>query len=467
MFAQVFCPKGGMSMASRVALAAAALLGGVVLANWAEAQTPWERYREQLDRYRSQQAQRYEDWRQQQDQYRQERLRPGETANNGFQLNLRDSTIPPGNYRIQLPFGLQAQINVQGQNQPRPSGWGGSFYVQAGELSRRMSDDLRDIRYGVYQTRHTELQQQVDEALAAADQLQRAARQRAPQEQLRERFQAFDQTWHQVAHDLANRDYLNASWIRREVEMVSQSDNALHRMLQVGEAPVYDRLRVAALTRQLADATEHLFEDVKLESRDDPQADVLRRRAERVRRLAADLEQAVAQDAALGSIVQEYEEFDQAWHHLLALGRQMPDLDDHLRRMGRQIREIDLELHRELKVDPPVVADPGHLRQLAENVARQADHLADDLQYSLGERDRDVIRMADDFAAAARDLQRAVSASNQDPANEAQAAQRYWKSLYGRIDQLRGDRAQHAQERAAALDKDLDRLLALVRTSGG
>jgi hypothetical protein len=455
-----------MSMAGRVVLAAAALMGGVVLASWAEAQTPWERYREQLDRYRTRQAQRYEDWRQQQDQYRQERLRPGETANNGLQLNLRDSTIPPGNYRIQLPFGLQAQINVQGQNQPRPSGWGSSFYVQAGELSRRINDDLRDIRYGVYQTRHTGLQQQVDEALAAADRFQRATLQRVPQEQLRERFQAFDQTWHQVAHDLESRDYLNASWIRREVEMVSQNDNALHQMLQVGETPMYDRLRVAALTRQLADATEHLLEDVKLESRNDPQAEVLRRRVERVRRLAADLEQAVAQDTALASIVQEYEEFDQAWHHLLALGRQMPELDDHLRRMGRQIREIDLELHRELKVNPPVVVEPARLRQLAENVVRQADHLADDLQYALGERDRDVLRIADDFAAAARDLQRAVSAPTQDSANEAQAVQRYWKSLSGRINQLRGERVQHAQERAATLDKDLDRLLAVVRTSG-
>jgi hypothetical protein len=333
-------------------------------------------------------------------------------------------------------------------------------------LSRRISDDLRDIRYGVYQTRRTELQQQVDEAAVAAGELQQAARQRSPQEQLRERFQAFDQTWHQLAHELANQNYLNASWIRREVETVSQNDNALHQMLHVGAAPVYDRVRVAALARQLVDATEHLLEDVKLESRNDPQADILRRRVERVRRLAADLEQAVAQDAALGSIVQEYEAFDQAWHRLLALGRQMPELDDHLRQMGRRIREIDLELHRELKVNPPVVIDPAHVRQLAENVARQADHLADDLQYSLGERDRDVLRMADDFAAAARDLQRAVAAPDQDAAAAAQAAQRYWKALYGRINQLRGDRVQHAQERSAALDQDLDRLLTQVGKSG-
>jgi hypothetical protein len=287
---------------------------------------------------------------------------------------------------------------------------------------------------------------------------------RAPESQLRERFLAFDEAWHHLAHDLADHDYLNASWLRREADAIAQNDHALHQMLRVGSAPLYDRVRVAALTRQLADATSHLLEDVKYEDEDDPQWETVSRRVQRVQRLAADLHQAVAQNAPLNTIVDEYEEFDQTWHRLRAAAQQLPDIDRHLWKIGRRIDAIDVELHRELQVNSPVTIDPAQLRQLANSVARQAEHLEDDLRYGLGDRDRDAQRIADDFAAAARDLQRAVSTPERDEAEAAQRAQRYWNTLAKRIKQLPNQ--DHAQQMAAALGEDLNRLVAMLGQNG-
>jgi hypothetical protein len=427
------------------------------------AQTTWDQYRAQLERNREMQARRYDQWREQQEKTYQER-RAAEAANPGYRVDLRDPSIPPGNYVIRLPFGLSARVNVQPRDgAPPPPAWSGSYLAQVVSLSRRISDDLRDIRYGVHQTNHDRLKRLADEALSGVNEVQRLALERGDAAQIRQEFQDFDQNWHQLVNDLANQNYLHAGWIRQKAENITQNDQALHQLLRIGEARVYDRLRVAALTRQLSDSVEHLLEDVQFEDRENPQMEVVGRRVERVRRLAADLEQSVAQDAPFATIVEEYQEFDHAWHRLLAVARELPDVDRHLAQAARQVRGIDVELHRELRVAPPTIADPLQMRNLAESIARQAEHLAEDLRASVADRDRDILRMADDFTWAAQNLQRALTETQRSEGDAAQGMQRYWSTLYRRVQQLSGERSRHARDMAAALDEDVQRLLVMIQ----
>ncbi len=447
-----------------------AVLATFTLVDATFGQTSWEQYRQRMNEVRERQYQRYEDWNRRQQGYYQERRRPGDqTDQGGFQIELRDRSIPPGDYRVQLPFGIQAHVSVQGQNPPpgpqsRPA-WGGSFYAQVDDLTRRINKDLQDIRYGVRQSNHAHLNERVDETLAAAEQLHRLAQERTQEARLREQYDVFDDAWRHLAHELATHDYLNASWLRQEVTNVGQYENSLSQLLRIGDRPVYDRMRVAALTRQLRDATEHLLDDVQIEARDNPQVELLRRRVDRVRRLAAELEQSVAQGVSYRNVVEEYEDFDRAWRQLLASAQQVPEINPHLRTLGRRVRTIDTELHRELKVNPPVVVDPAHVRNLAQSVARQADHLADDLRYGVTNRDREVVRTAQEFAAVARSLERAVATLDDDEDRAAQAARQHWESLEKEMQSLRGERFEHAREMASALEKDLDRLLNMIAQS--
>jgi hypothetical protein len=438
----------------------------------APAQTAWDQYRQQLEQMRTRQQQRYEDWRgQQETTYEKRRGSINQSGGSGFQLNLEDSSIPPGDYQVQLPFGIQARVRVQGgaaptQNPPPPTPLGGAFYAQLDSLTRNITRDLRDIRYGVYQSKYEHLRHHVDETIAAAEQLHRRTHERAGNTQLHEQFSTFDDSWHRLVHELAQHNYLNAPWLRQEVSNITQFDNTLHQLLRVGDRPIYDRMRVAALARQLADTTKHLFEDAAHESRDNPQFEVVRRRADRVRRLASDLEEAVARGAAYSTVVEEYSEFDQSWHRLLATAQQIPEASRDLERLSRRIRAIDTELHRELKVNPPVVVTREQLQSLAESVARQADHLAEDVHRDVGDRNRDVARMADDFSAVARSLQRAVASPEDDEVNAARLTQQHWKTLEDHLQSTRSDRLEHARETASSLGRDVDRLVAMVTQKG-
>jgi hypothetical protein len=448
-----------MSLRTLTLALAAAFAAGPV-----SAQSAWEQYWSQLQQNRQMQSRRYDEWRRRQEQaYQQQRL-PAEQAGRGdFRVELRDGGIPPGQYRLRLPFGLEARVQVQPPAVPQ-SGWGHGVYGQVFDLAQALGQDLRDVRYGIYQTQNPDLRQRVDATLAAAEQLRRGAAQREPDTALREQFREFDENWHRLAHALAAQEYLNASWIRRKAEAVSHRDEQLHQILQIGQAPVYDRLRVAALTRQLADATSHLLEDVEFEARDNPQAQLIHRRARRVQQLAEDLEYAAAQNASFTTIVEEYEQFDESWHRLIRLAQQTPGISDHLREAGRRVAVIDRELHRELMVESPVMSvDPAQMRNLAASVVRQAEHLVEDLHYVGGRRNQEAVRRAEMFASAARRLQQRLSQSPQELRRVAERTENAWTELHDALHGLRGRDAEHVQEMGRALEEDFDRLLEMIR----
>jgi hypothetical protein len=96
---------------------------------------------------------------------------------------------------------------------------------------------------------------------------------------------------------------------------------------------------------------------------------------------------------------------------------------------------------------------------------RQAEHLAEDLRYTVSDRNRDILRLADDFTIAARTLQRALATPEREEAQMVQWAQRHWDALQQRVQQLRGQDTAHAKDRAAALGEDFQRLVALIEQS--
>jgi hypothetical protein len=256
-------------------------------------------------------------------------------------------------------------------------------YHQVDVLAAQLSADLRWLHYGAQQFNRPALADQTQELPTLIDNVRRAAQRQVSRQEIGQAFARFDEAWHRVAHAMRSADI--PSWMQGRVAGIADRDERLHRLLQIGQTPVYDRLRVAALAEYLQT----------------PYEAELHRLAQRVHRQAQDLAGAVRRNASHAEIVDEHQRFKEAWVYMRKRAWTPSDVRPQFRDMLQVIRPIDLALHEELNVNSPVVLDRERLRAVAERIEEGADHLARDLEYDLKRDPRDLIDAARRLAYAA------------------------------------------------------------------
>jgi hypothetical protein len=323
-------------------------------------------------------------------------------------LELDDLDVPAGRYSVQLPTGGTLRVHVRPGAGERPGQgvWPPRVYDEVERLAARMSADLRWLHYGAQQLNFPNLAARSQELPAFIDGVRQAAARRAPVGELRKAFAQFDEEWHRLAHEIHRADM--PDWMKRRAETITDHDERLHRLLRVGQAPVYDRLKVAALTQYLNRQTRSLVNlNYDLNSAHEAE---LRRLAERVHRHAEDLAGAVRRNAPLAEIADDYERFDQTWHHMRERAWTPSGVREQFRQLLQVMGPIDIALHRELKVQPPVVLERERLQALVEQIKEGADHVARDLDYDLKRDPRDLSEAARRVAYAADRVQQRLAA---------------------------------------------------------
>lgn len=434
---------------------------------WGQEST-FEDYRRQIAESQKRDTQRYEDWTRQRDQRYGEWLAPadkngriGPPAPNDRGFEFRDPIVTPGNYAIRLPLGLgNLRVNVPPSAQPQPPGWNSRVYGDVQSLAQRMKVQLRDIHAELYHLGQPELQAQAGKIFQQCAELEAAAAARRSDKELQQQFHDFDELWHPFSHRVARQQELSAN-LRQRTAAVNEIETSLHQLLTIAPAAPYDRVLVAALSHQLAEVTGHLLEDVKIEAQQEYGLRAIQAGAARVKQQAADLAAAVQQNAPYTSVIDEYEEFDRAWHRLEERAQGSPEIDTHLRRVSRQVRQIDRQLHEALLVSTPLANDRQQALQLSAAIAKTADHLASDLDADIGRGNRrEVVTDCQAFAAAAHNLHQTQSQGADGRAADESWRQFLlaWNRLTAQLKMLSGDRFEHSQEMAQQLQADIKRL---------
>jgi hypothetical protein len=333
-------------------------------------------------------------------------------------------------------------------------------YGDVSTLAQRMKNPLRDIHAELYHLGRTELQGEAAKIYQQCAELESAAAARRPDKELQKQFHDFDELWHPFSYR-ATRDQSLSVNLRQRVAAVNQTEDSLHQLLAIAPAAPYDRVLVAALTHQLVAATEHLLADLKLDSQQEYGKRAIQSSAQRVKDQASDLAAAVQQNAPYASVIEEYEEFDRAWHRLAERAQPSADINTHLDRVTRQVRRIDRQLHDALLISTPLANEKQQALRLTASAAKTADHLARDLATDIRRGNRpELIDDSEAFAAAAHNLHQDQVRDTDGHSPEASWRQFFaaWNRLAARLNNLSGDRFEHARDMAEDLQTDMKRL---------
>lgn len=420
----------------------------------------WKRRQQRTAQSRQQAEQRYQNWMSEREK-RNETWRAAPGQEQDRMLELPDSGLKPGQYTVRLPFGLGGvRVNVpdEARRPVAPDAWGDRSYGDVSYRARQLSTEIRNLQIELQRTRQVELITECAKIYVQAVTFSNAVATRRPAAELRAQFKAFDSLWHPFSHRLERTQNIGQA-IQQRVATIDQVEEGLHQILAIAPAAPYDRPLVAALTNQLANATSHLLADLK-EERQTQEMRAFTLRAHRVKQYATDLDATVRQNEPFPMIVEEYQEFDHAWHRLLEQARNSPEIDGHVRKVAREVHLIDTQLHQELFVNVPLVNDRDQLQYLTAGIAKAADHLAEDIDEDTGRSKRDLRYDARVFAATARDLNRVLK-DRASPQAEQRALKELldsWQHLHADIRELRGDRFEHSQAIAEQIGNDVKRL---------
>lgn len=420
----------------------------------------WKQRQQRTELSRREAEQRYQSWIGERDK-RHETWRAAPTQDQDRMLELPDSGLKPGQYSVRLPFGLggvRLKVPEEGRQPVAPDAWGDRSYGDVSYRARQLSTELRNLQIELQRTGQVELITEAAKISVQAVTFSSAATTRRPAAEIRAQFKAFDGLWHSFSYRLERTQNIGQA-VQQRVAAIDQLEEGLHQILAIAPAAPYDRPLVAALTNQLADSTSHLLADLQ-EERQTQEMRAFTLRAHRVKQYATDLDATVRQNEPFATIVEEYQEFDHAWHRLLEQARSSPEFDAHVRKVSRQVQLIDTQLHQELFVNVPTVNSRDQLKYLTAGITKAADHLAEDIDEDTGRGKRDLRNDARVFASNARELNRVLK-DRATPQAEQRALKELldsWQHLHRDIRDLRGDRFEHSQAIANQIGADVKRL---------
>ena len=272
-------------------------------------------------------------------------------------VRLEQSDLPAGRYRVSAGAGANpVDIDVIPTQRPATAeSWSESRIAELYELTRKLESQLRELRLtlydrqllGAYQpaVRHTE------ESLTRLTSMLLVG---APPADVRRNYRAFSENWRDLQQTLAKetRDDIVLTRLRLDADRLARRLDLSVRV----SGPLYDRLTVTALARQLVTTTDHLADQFAMEGTR-PLVALLRPAAERVERKALAFAAAVETDAPFHEVIAHYQAFDEEWNALVAKADPNPDFGPQLRLAGQMVWQIERRLHETLLVTPPVWTD--------------------------------------------------------------------------------------------------------------
>ena len=369
---------------------------------------------ESAEQERERRAENWSRWnenRQEQNQKQRVGASPPAAGSPSTASRLEHSDLPAGRYRVSVGAGVDpVDIDVVPAKRPANAEfWSESRVAELYELSRKLETQLRDLRLALYAkqllvafqptVRHTE------ESLTR---LTSSLLVGAPPADVRRQYRAFDENWRGLHAILAKETGGDIGLTRLRVE----ADHVARRLdLSVRvTGPLYDRLTVTALARQLVVVTDRLAEQFALEGVR-PLVALLRPVAERVERKALTFATAVETDAPFYEVIAHYQAFDEEWNTLVARANPNPEVGPQLRLAGQAVWQIEQRLHETLLLAPPVWSESERYAARVGLLRREAAALAVEVKTAATSSPRAGIPTdeAESFWWQVRELEKAVT----------------------------------------------------------
>ncbi|MBW3542290.1 MAG: hypothetical protein KY476_18640 [Planctomycetes bacterium] len=418
----------------------------------------WDEFLESVLDDRRQDEGRYDRWlRERDERYRGWRQPPADDRPPQFDFGIRSGDVPAGQYYLNLPFG---RFGIQVEPDDQPPSWASGVYHHAYRLVSTLQEPLRDMQILAEREGLKELRDAVLNARTSSETLKKSLERAVDPETIRADYQRFDEQWHQIAFRL-ERSADVPEQIHVRARTIARYDDQLHQIIRIAPAEPFDRLKVAALSRRLAEITGHLLDDLDEEARRDPTLRSLLRNAERVHRLAEDFHQSVRENAGFVAIAEEFSQFDTAWHSFLERVRGHHGVSGHIGRVTEDVWQVHNDLHKELYLEAPVHGGPhSRVEALVKSLARTAEHFHDELRYAERPHDRSLVRAADDFADAAEDLHEELEDRGRPERVHELTAEvfQHWRTIAGALRRFDQRRDAHLLRVAAELGATLQEL---------
>jgi hypothetical protein len=242
------------------------------------------------------------------------------------------------------------------------------------QLAATIQGELREIGVWLERWKVAPLTAELGLVARESEKLATMAAQRAERSALRVQLDLYKLTWHRFATRLRAAPLADPGLIGH-VDAIDRANDLMQELLLVGPGCVYDRVKVAPLTGQLAEVTGLLLRTVKVRALTVPEGAEAIRAAQAVKGHAETMARAVDENLAFTLLLEHYRQFSSAWRELAAQLRAPSPFAPQVRAMMEQIARIDAALHRELIVAPPLASMHARRVKLASSVATLADAL--------------------------------------------------------------------------------------------
>lgn len=401
----------------------------------------WEDYYRNLQRNRQQYLSRERDWyRQRQNEYQSHSVEPRDSYD-GRRFVVEDATAAPGYYDVQLPTGETVRMQIQRSEQdgPRLGRWEREDYSQAEKIARELREGLEEVDDRFSRIDHP-LSDDIHRVHEQARDLEKQFDRRTAIPEIQQRYAAFDESWHHVVHDLQRSDRVDER-LARAIERASEADEDLHRMLNMADgAPRhgYDRPRAALLLNSIVRTLDQLRDDLRRE-RGRGMAELLRQ-CERTLSSAQSLQRLVDNGNHLRLLVREYENFDRNLHGFSEAVRGTR-VNRRVRDAEGQLSQLDAALHRELRLETPILTTRQQILELAGKIKGDSAELSEEFRYDLRQQRGGIIDLAEDFEREAGQLADRINDHNVRSdlvRNASRAAGESWQRLERALQRTNG-----------------------------
>ncbi|WP_166819977.1 coiled-coil domain-containing protein [Thalassoroseus pseudoceratinae] len=392
----------------------------------------WDEYYRNLQRNRQQYQSRQRDWyRERQNEYRRRSVEPRENAD-GARFVVQDPTYEPGYYDVQLPNGetIRMQIQRTEQDGPRLRAWGRDDYSQAEDIAHELEEALEDVEDRLTDINHP-LRRDVHRVHDQARDLENQFDNQSSLDEIQRKYASFDEAWHHVVHDLQRSDRLDDR-LRRSIEKATVADEDLHRMLNAPEGVPrhgYDRPRAALLLDRIVQTLGQLQKELS-RNRSRNSRDIARQ-TDRALRSAQSLQRLVDDGQRLRLLVREYENFDQNLHAVSEAVRRAR-VDNRIREIEGALSQLDAALHRELRLETPILTTRRQILELAGQIKGDSAELSEEYRYDLRRQNGGLIDLAEDFEREAGQLADRINDHNEGSdlvRNALRASTESWQRL--------------------------------------
>lgn len=322
-------------------------------------------------------------------------------------VQVQGGGLPLGTYQVPLPIGGRP-VQVVAPPQPvqplPPVTAPGPPTVpdDVVRLTATIQGELREIGVWLERLKIVPLIAELGVVLKESEKLATMAAQRAELPALRVQLDLYEVTWLRLATRLRAAPQADP-WLIGHVDAVERANDLMQELLLVGPGGVYDRVKVAALTAQLADVTGLLLRTVKVQTLAVPRGPGLVQAAQAVKGHADAMCQSVQQNLAFTLILEQYQQFSVAWTALMGQLKVPSPFEPQVRAMVQEICRIDAALNRELLVEPPVCSIHQRRVGIASSIAQLGNALVTALREQLLG-NAGPVQAAEDFVQKAESL---------------------------------------------------------------